>query len=100
MAGLKPEIVAAVRVFESDSLKSAFHLAGHKEEELASWRSTMGRYQRPSGGGSGSGTGEGGGGSTVGAGVSVIAATTAGVTLVAKGESRQPPKGFFRLSPA
>ncbi|CAL1377038.1 unnamed protein product [Linum trigynum] len=45
LAGLKPEIAAAVRVFESDSVRTAFCLAGHKEEELASWRSTIGRYQ-------------------------------------------------------
>ncbi|CAL1353244.1 unnamed protein product [Linum trigynum] len=71
MAGLKPEIAASVRVFEPNSLKSAFHLAGYKEEELASWRSTIGRYPHPSGTGSSNGTGsEGGGvaGATAGAG--------------------------------
>ncbi|CAL1402989.1 unnamed protein product [Linum trigynum] len=62
MAGLKPEIAAAVRVFEPDSLKSAFRLASYKEEELASWRNTVGRYQRPSGASSSSGAGGGGAG--------------------------------------
>ncbi|CAL1395667.1 unnamed protein product [Linum trigynum] len=35
LAGFKPEIAAAIRVFEPDSFKTAFHLAGHKKEELA-----------------------------------------------------------------
>ncbi|CAL1407915.1 unnamed protein product [Linum trigynum] len=53
MAGLRPEIAAVVQVFEPDSLRTAFRLAGNKEEELASWRGVRGRYQKPSGGGSG-----------------------------------------------
>ncbi|CAL1383729.1 unnamed protein product [Linum trigynum] len=101
MAGLKPVIDAAVRVFEPDSLKSAFRLAGYKKEELASWWSTIGRYPRTSGagssGGAGSGRGRGVAGATAGAGGSAAAAAP---VAAVKGGMRPPPKGFVRLSPA
>ncbi|CAL1413014.1 unnamed protein product [Linum trigynum] len=97
MASVKPEIAAAVRVFEPGSLKAAFCLTGHKEEELASWRSTIGRYTRPSGGGSSSG-GNGGGAA---AGNAVGASTGGGNPApVTRGGPRSIPKGFYRLSPA
>ncbi|CAL1402311.1 unnamed protein product [Linum trigynum] len=100
MAGLKPEIAAAVRVFEPDSLKSAFRLAGYKEEELASWRSTIGRYLRASGAESSSGV-SGGGGGVAGATAGAGGATVAQAPMAAvKGGAWPPPKGFVRLSPA
>ncbi|CAL1407570.1 unnamed protein product [Linum trigynum] len=101
MTGLKPEIAAAIRAFEPDSLKSAFRLARYKEEELASWRSTIGHYPRTSGAGSSGGAGSGGGGgdvagATAGAGGSAAAPAP---VATAKGGMRPPPKGFVRLSP-
>ncbi|CAL1356194.1 unnamed protein product [Linum trigynum] len=44
-------VAAAVKVFELDSLRTAFRLAGHKEEELASWRNTIGLFLRSGGSG-------------------------------------------------
>ncbi|CAI0560941.1 unnamed protein product [Linum tenue] len=72
----------------------------YKEEELASWRSTIGRYPRANGARSNSRGGSGGGGAagaTAGAGGATVA--QAPVTA-AKGGPRPPPKGFVRLSPA
>ncbi|CAL1353247.1 unnamed protein product [Linum trigynum] len=101
MTGIKPEIAASVWVFEPDSLKSAFRLAGYKEEELASWRSTIGRYPRPSGTGSSSGTGSKGGGGVAGATAGAGGPTAAPAPVAAaRGGMRPPPKGFVRLSPA
>ncbi|CAL1413537.1 unnamed protein product [Linum trigynum] len=99
MVGLRPEIAAVVRVFEPDSLRAVFRLAGNKEEELASWRGVIGRYQKPSGGGSGSGPSSSPGvpalGPSTGGGV-----TTGPTTTTIRAGPRAPPKGFTRLSPA
>ncbi|CAL1401337.1 unnamed protein product [Linum trigynum] len=95
MAGPKPEIAAAVKVFEPDSLRSAFRLAGYKEEELASWRSTIGRFPK-AGGSEGGGIGSGGSGANapIGPGPS-----TAGAVTSTRQAPRPPPKGFVRLPP-
>ncbi|CAL1395334.1 unnamed protein product [Linum trigynum] len=95
MAGLKPEIAAAVRVF----LKAAFRLAGHKEEELASWRSVIGRFPKSRGGGGSSGSSGGAGGAT-GGGTTGANLGNGGSAPVARMGPRAIPKGFVRLSPA
>ncbi|CAL1405562.1 unnamed protein product [Linum trigynum] len=69
----------------------------YKEEELASWRSTIGRYPRPSVAGSSSGGGGGVAGATAGARRPTAAPAP---VVAARGGMRPPPKGFVRLSPA
>ncbi|CAL1381792.1 unnamed protein product [Linum trigynum] len=97
MACLKPEIAATVRVFELDSLKTAFRLAGHKVEELASWRSTIGRFSKSGGGGGSSGNGGGLGRAPVGS-ASAANNGSGGPAPVARMGPRAIPKGFVRLS--
>ncbi|CAL1402999.1 unnamed protein product [Linum trigynum] len=100
MAGLKPEIAAAVKVFEPDSLRSAFRLAGYKEEKLTSWRSTIGRFPKASGsGGGGVGSGGGGGGGGRVRPLAPGCRQLAQPSRVGKQAPRPPPKGFVRLSP-
>ncbi|CAL1390344.1 unnamed protein product [Linum trigynum] len=97
MAGLKPEIAAAVKIFESDTLRAVFRLAGHKEEELASWRNVIGRYPK-SGGGGHAGVGSSGNGSTT---ITVSGGASAPPGAVAPAAWLGPrtlPKGFVRLS--
>ncbi|CAL1390560.1 unnamed protein product [Linum trigynum] len=94
MAGLRPEIVTAFSVFESNSLRTAFRLAGRKEEEITSRRNSIGRYKKLSGGRSSSVTTSNGGGFVAGSNASatLIAATRLGL--------QAPPNGFVKLLPA
>ncbi|CAL1353329.1 unnamed protein product [Linum trigynum] len=101
VAGLKPEIATAVRVFESDLVRTAFRYAGHREEELASWRSVIARYQRSSEGGNSSATGSGGGSATAGAGTGAVGGNPPPTAATGpRPGPRPPPKGFVRLTPA
>ncbi|CAL1377552.1 unnamed protein product [Linum trigynum] len=97
MYGLRPEIAAVVCVLEPDSLQTTFRLASSKEEELASWRSTIGRYQKPVGGCSGGGPSSGSGGALTGANTGAITGSTSAVVRFGP---RAPPKGFTKLSRA
>ncbi|CAL1395504.1 unnamed protein product [Linum trigynum] len=95
MASLKPEIAAAVKVFEPNSLRPAFLPARYKEEELASWRSTIGRFPRAGGiGGGGIRSGGRGANAPIGTGPS-----TGGAVTSTRQAPRPLPKGFVRLSP-
>ncbi|CAL1359862.1 unnamed protein product [Linum trigynum] len=91
MAGLRLELATTVNVFEPDSLRVAFRIAGRKEEELASWRTSTGRIQKGSGG-------VGAAGTTSPPGNASPVAT--GAVPGSKFPSRLPPKGFVRLTQA
>ncbi|CAL1366178.1 unnamed protein product [Linum trigynum] len=114
MAGLKPQITTTVKIFEHDFLRTAFRLARHKEEELATWRNVIGLFAKASGGGCQGGSGggcQGGsgggcqGGSSGGASAGGSSGTGATITVAPFMERpgpgpRAPPKRFVRLSPA
>ncbi|CAL1413549.1 unnamed protein product [Linum trigynum] len=86
MAGLRPELATAVKVFKPNSLRVAFRIAGRKEEELASWRTSAGRIQKASGGmGVRAGTAPPPGNASP---------ASTGAASRNRFQSRLPPKGF------